>query len=273
MDKHPVGLTMFCGRVGDHNDRAMSGAPVIGALLSERLGVPAHRVGTPAPASNQDWEPELEAGRGDLRAMGTRYEEVLAAGQVPVTAMTRCAVALATLPLIAGHRPDAVVVWFDAHADINTPDNTTTGYLGGLALSGPMGWWHTGLGDGLNPAQVVLVGTRDLDEAEQQSVDDGTIALVPPGPDLPERLKDTVAGRPVYVHLDCDVLEPGTVPTDYRIPGGLSLEDLRAAAETLAESELVGLEIAEFETSDNPSQDQQQAVALLDALRPLLAGR
>lgn len=26
----------------------------------------------------------------------------------------------------------------DAHADINTPDNTTTGYLGGLAMSGPM---------------------------------------------------------------------------------------------------------------------------------------
>ncbi|MGW3469909.1 arginase family protein [Saccharopolyspora sp. NPDC000995] len=33
----------------------------------------------------------------------------------------RCAVALAALPRIAAHRPDAAVVWFDAHTDINTP--------------------------------------------------------------------------------------------------------------------------------------------------------
>jgi arginase family enzyme len=134
-----------------------------------------------------------------------------------------------------------------------------------------MGWWHTGLGDGLSPDRVILVGTRDLDAAEQRHIDDGTLALLPPGADLAERLRDAVAGRPVYVHIDCDVLEPGTVPTDYRVPGGLSLDDLRAAAETLAESELVGLEIAEFESSDHPDEDRRQGAAMLDALSPLLA--
>jgi len=272
MDMHPVGLTVFQGRVGDHNDRAMSGVQVIGAILSDRLGLPAHVVGTPAPALDTDWEEQLEAGRTDLQAMGKRYEEVLAAGQVPVTALTRCAVALATLPLIASHHPDAVVVWFDAHADINTPDNTRTGYLGGLALSGPMGWWHSGLGASLGADRVILIGARDLDVAEQRKVDDGTIVLVAPGVDLLRRLREVVAGRPVYVHIDCDVLEPGTVPTDYHVPGGLTLANLRAAAAVLAESELVGLEVAEFESSDNPGRDEEQAAALLDALRPLLGG-
>ncbi len=134
-----------------------------------------------------------------------------------------------------------------------------------------MGWWHTGLGDGLSPDRVILVGTRDLDAAEQRHIENGTVTLVPPGADLAAQLRHAVSGQPVYVHIDCDVLEPGTVPTDYRVPGGLGLDDLRAAAEVLAESELVGLEIAEFESSDHPDEDRRQATAMLDALSPLLA--
>lgn len=57
---------------------------------------------------------------GPDRASPPRYPVRVLSGVVPVTALTRCAVALATLPLIASHHPDAVVVWFDAHADINT---------------------------------------------------------------------------------------------------------------------------------------------------------
>lgn len=135
-----------------------------------------------------------------------------------------------------------------------------------------MGWWHSGLGASLGADRVILVGARDLDVAEQRKVDDGTIVLVAPGVDLPRRLREVVAGRPVYVHIDCDVLEPGTVPTDYHVPGGLTLANLRAAAAVLADSELVGLEVAEFESSDNPGRDEEQAAALLDALRPLLGG-
>lgn len=272
MDLDALALTVFRGRVGDHNDRAMSGATVVGHELADRLGLPPVTIGVPAQALNSDWEEELLAARADLRAMGTRYETVLSAGQVPVTAMTRCAVALATLPVVAANRPDVAVVWFDAHADINTPDDTTTGYLGGLALSGPLGWWDTGLGAGVRDDQIVLVGTRDLDPAEQQHVDDGTITLVHAGPDLPERLRSAVGGRPVYIHIDCDVLEPGIVPTDYRIAAGLTLDDLHAAALVLAESELVGLEIAEFESSCETAGPAASPVALLDALRPLLTG-
>jgi arginase len=31
-----------------------------------------------------------------------------------------------------------------------------------------------------------------------------------PGTDLPTELANVIAGRPVYVHVDCDVLNPGT---------------------------------------------------------------
>ncbi|WP_444847916.1 arginase family protein [Duganella caerulea] len=49
-----------------------------------------------------------------------------------MTASSRCAASLATLPVVARHRPDACVVWFDAHADLNTPSTTDSGYLGGM---------------------------------------------------------------------------------------------------------------------------------------------
>ena len=85
--------------------------------------------------------------------MATELDRVFTSGLTPLTASSRCAVALATLPVVAAHRPDAVVVWFDAHADLNTPENTTTGYLGGLAYSGPLGHWDSGLGSGLTDRQ------------------------------------------------------------------------------------------------------------------------
>jgi arginase len=136
--------------------------------------------------------------------MSQRYDAIYSAGQTPVSALTRYAVALATLPVVAPYHPDAFVVWFDAHGDLNTPESTTTDYLGGLALSGPVGMWQSGLGSG---------------------------------------------DRPVYFHLDCDVLEPGLVPTDYRVPNGLSLDELSGVARRLAENAVVGVEVAESRTA------------------------
>lgn len=264
-----VAITHFAARAGDHTDRAMSGSRLVAAALAARFDATPSVIGVPSPSTGLGWELELEAARGDLIAMQLQYQDVLEAGRSPVTALSRCAVALATLPVIARHRPDAVVVWFDAHADINTPDTSTSGYLGGLALSGPLGLWDSGLGDGLAGSAAILVGARDIDPPEQRLIDAGAVSLIPPSPELAQRLRRAVAGRPVYFHLDCDVLEPGIVPTDYLVPDGLSLETLHAACTVLAESEIVGVEIGELEAE--PGHDHQLVAALFDALAPVLS--
>ena len=46
-----------------------------------------------------------------------------------------------------------------------------------------------------------------------------------------------------------DVLEPGQVPTEYQVPGGLLLHELAACMEALARGEVVGMEIAEYEAT------------------------
>ena len=263
-------LTVFNGRAGDHNILGMAGAAAIGEELRHRLLLEPTVIGSPEPALNANWDEELAAALPTLQAMATRYEAIYAAGQVPVTALNRCAVALATLPVVARHHPDAVVLWFDAHADLNTPENTSTGYLGGLALGGAIGLWDSGLGGDLASDNVVLGGTRDIDPPEQQLIDNGMITLAAVGPDLIADLRRAVGDRPVYVHLDCDVLEPGIVPTDYRVPGGLTLDDLRAIAELLAMNTVVGIEIGEFETSFEPDGEAFSPAALLDALAPLI---
>ncbi|WP_322098110.1 arginase family protein [Nakamurella alba] len=264
-------LLHFAGRAGDHNDRAMQGSPVLARELADRLGVPLAAVGVPRPALGTGWEVELASAATDLAAMQAQLDEVMTAGSRPVIALSRCAVALATLPVVARHRPDAVVIWFDAHADINTPETSTTGYLGGLALSGPLGWWVSGFGAGLAPGNSILAGTRDIDPPEQARIDTGAPLLVAPGPAFTERLLAACAGCPVYVHIDCDVLDPGIVPTDYGVPGGLTLDDLHDALTALATLEVVGVEVGEFEAA--PGDDAATAAAarrIANAVSPLL---
>jgi len=140
------------------------------------------------------------------------------------------------------------------------------GYLGGLALSGPLGLWDSGLGAGLGTDNVVLAGVRDIDPPEADLIEGAGIPLVGPGEGFAERLGRVVDGRPVYIHIDCDVLEPGIVPTDYLVGGGLSLAELRQAAEVLARGEVVGIQIGELETATG----EEDLDPLLDALSPVL---
>lgn len=260
---------MFVGPAGDHNDRGMRGASIVGDELSRRLDLAPTVIGTPQPATSESWRTALPAAFPGLRELQHHHREIVESGTIPVAALPRCAASLATLPTVAKHHPEALVVWFDAHADLNTPDNTTTGYLGGLVLSAAIGLWDSGLGAGLHPDNVVLGGTRDLDAPEQSLVDRGTIKLAA-GPALHTMLDQYVGDRPVYFHLDCDVLEPGTVPTDYHVPNGLTLEDLNAVARRLSQNQIVGIEIAEFEAAADPTDATNYARPLLDALAPML---
>ena len=265
-----VSLTVFQGRAGDHNDLAIPGAKSIALLLSRQLGLEATVVGTPEPALSTHWRTELDVAMPALRAMQGRFQRIFSLELKSVAATSRCGVSLATLPVVAKYRNDACVVWFDAHADLNTPESSTTGFLGGLALSGPVGLWDSGLGAGLALENVVLVGQRDMDRYEIELIHSRRVRCVEPRSNLSTALSRAIAGRPVYVHLDCDVLNPGIVPTDYAHEGGLSLEDLRVACEVIAQGEVIGIEIAEFQNSWSSNGIPVSPAPLIEALRPIL---
>jgi arginase family enzyme len=265
-----IALTICQSGAGDRNTRAMIGARLLGEALAARIGVKPTMLGQVTAPVGGTWHQELAAARPNLRVLAETLESAFSAQRTPFTTLSRCAVALATLPVVAKRRPDACVVWFDAHGDINTPETTKSGYLGGMVITGAAGRWDTGLGAELDLANVVLVGSRDLDPAERTLIEAGTPRLVSMGPNLAERLGAAIAERPIYIHLDCDVMEPGLVPTEFRVPGGLMWDDFHAACSVIARNEVVGLEIAEFEATPGPSADETSITALVHALQPLV---
>jgi arginase len=269
-----IALTTYIGRAGDRNARAMRGASTLGAALAKRRGLPPRRIGTPSQPIRGGWAAQLEAAVSDLRQLGAHIGHILDRGARPLSVMGRCAASLATLPQVARRRRNAAVVWLDAHGDCNVPTQgaeSAGNYRGGMVLTGAAGLWETGLGADLDLGQVVLVGGRDFDPPERARIERGELALVEVGPDLGARLRQAVRDRAVYVHIDCDVLDAGLVPTEYQVPGGFSLRDLAEACAVLAEHEVVGVEFTEFE-GEWPSGEIDDGSRLVEATELLLRG-
>jgi arginase len=265
-----LALTVFQGRAGDRNPRGAAGALAVGAALEARLGLRAERVGVQASPLAAGWSEELDAARPGFEALAARLDAALTSGKVSLVTQGRCAASIAALPVVLRHHPDALVVWFDAHGDCNQPAHSATGYLGGMVLTAAAGVWDSGLGQGLNLSDVILVGARDLDACETVLIAAGGPRLVASGPGIAQRLAAVIGDRPVYVHLDCDVLDPGLVPTEYSVENGLSFDDLRETCVVLARNRVIGLEIAEFEDIFVQTGAPGDVDALLDALAPLL---
>jgi arginase len=265
-----LSLIVYLGRAGDRNSRGTAGAQLLGATLSRRFNLPITFVSTPhEPLSTVLWDEQLSAARADLHTLADTLATLMGRGERCVSAMGRCAAGLATIPVVTRHHPHACIVWFDAHGDSNLPSSHVEPYLGGMVITGVAGHWDTGLGSGLSMSNVVLVGARDLDPHEKQLITSGVLKVLAPGPNLPERLAEAVGDRAVYVHLDCDVLQPGLVPLEYEVPGGLSFAELRACAVELAKRRIVGVEIAEFESQFKDGRPAD-ADALVDAIAPIL---
>ena len=140
------------------------------------------------------------------------------AGRVPVLAAADCSIAVTTLPAALRHRPDAKVLWLDAHGDYNTPETTPARLPGRHVPGGRVRRVGRGAGDTIAPSRVVLAGVRDLDPGERQLLERSEATVI--GASAVETLvavKNALDGAPVYVHLDLDVLDPEAFPA--AVPG------------------------------------------------------
>lgn len=161
--------------------------------------------------------------------------EDLAGGGLPVVLSADCTVAVATIAGAQRVVPDIGVIWFDAHGDLNTPESSPSGYVGGMALAVLTGRTELGIAPSLRlrpvpDSAVVLTDARDLDPPERELLDNNDIAHVSIA-DVNRFLPDV----PLYVHLDCDVIDNDQVPElMFQTPGGVPLDQLRSALESIA---------------------------------------
>lgn len=262
-----------------YTDRAMIGAGLVAREIGKRLGRPETRLGTPGAPADLGWCETIERSAPYLHGVARTLSASMADGALPVIAANRCAATIATIPVAMAQHPDACLVWIDAHGDYNTPDITETGYLGGMVISSLCGEWESGFGAGLTPDRVILVGMRDLDPAEEALLVRRGVTIIKSTRSAEgrfaidtERLTNAVAGREVWLHVDCDVMDPALFPAEYKIPDGLTPADLRATLRAVVEhADLVGFEITEFEA---PRDDDACAVALgtlMAVIEPVLA--
>ncbi len=207
------------------------------------------------------------------RAVG----EAVTAGDFPLVLAGGCD---ASKGILSGldHR-SCGVVWFDAHADFNTPESTITGYFPGMSMAVITGhcygraWSQLGNANPVSEADVLMLGVRAVDPAERERLRRSAIQVVgweagKPQASVPACL-DTLAGRVegVYLHIDMDALDPELAPgvVDQPVPGGLSLEQLEDALNGVAER--FRIKAAALATY-NPDRDQNDRT-LRTALRIL----
>jgi len=143
----------------------------------------------------------------------------------------------------SGPTPEAIrigMLWLDAHPDLNTPETTRSGSLGGMPVAVATGRALQGmrldakLDPPLPDRYVVMGGVRLTDPLEQHLVDTSMIEqlsvddlrnMTPAVWAALDRLNRTT--DKIYVHIDMDVLEPREVMAHgNKVPGGPSSEEL-----------------------------------------------
>jgi arginase len=150
------------------------------------------------------------------------------------------------------------LLWFDAHADLNTPLSSHSKHFHGMPL-------RTLLGEGdsaicnllfstLKPSQVFLIGTRDIDPAEKKFICSQNVFNV--SFDKIENLFFTLkalAIKNIYVRIDLDVLDPQLFPwVKCPTKGGVSIDDLcRVVRDLHLSFNQVGMGIMEFVPKGN----------------------
>jgi arginase len=259
-------------RTSDRTPRAVIGVDELAPLIGKRLGREARAIGEPSAMTSQSWDDDLRDSRGCLLEAGGQVDDALVDGNLPLLVAGDCSIALTTLGTALRHRPEAKVLWLDAHGDFNTPETSPSGYLGGMSLAGACRIWDPGLGDPVSADRVVLAGVRELDNDERRLLERSDTTVI--GASVVETLvavKNALDGAPVYVHLDLDVIDPSMFPAQFPAPGGLAPEKLFDLLEAVTEEcELVGLEVTAFEAPDDDEERAEAAALALHVLEPLL---
>ena len=215
---------------------------LISAGLQRALEDRGHNVSAKiATLRENTWRGEIQASFELMGMLARQVGAARAAGRFPIVLSGNCSTAVGTL---TGLGSTVGVVWFDAHADFNTPETTTSGFFDGNALAIITGrcWKQLSTKVGFSAVPdhyVCLVGARDIDPLERELLDSSSVGVIEV-PDLKTRLTAALKSmtehvESVYVHIDLDVLDVAVAPANsYSGAGGFTVEDVEYALAAIA---------------------------------------
>ena len=204
-----------------------------------------------------------------------RVAEAVTAGRIPLILGGDHSLSIGSVAGSARGR-DIGLIWIDAHGDFNTAEISPSGNIHGMSLACLTGHGHadlTGLAGrdpAINPANVALVGVRDLDPGERQALRASGVRCFTMQ-DVDRRgfaavMEDAIrivsqAPDGFHVSFDLDVIDPREAPgVGTPVPGGISYREAHLAMEFIAVSgKMVSIDLVE----DNPILDDRNKTALL----------
>jgi arginase len=217
--------------------------------------------------------------------VAVEVEKILRAGETPVVLGGDHSIAAGTVAgvqsVARGRGEQIGIVWFDAHADMNTPETTPSGNLHGMPLAALLGYGAQGLthvagfAPKLDPRCCAHVGGRDIDPAERElikrlgirfftmrEIDERGMSAV-----MDEAIEIARRGAAGYhVTLDVDALDPGDAPgSGTVVRGGLTYREAHLAMEKIAEAGgMLSLEVVEINTAlDSNNRTAELGVELI----------
>jgi arginase len=212
--------------------------------------------------------------------LAERVEASMDAGKFPLVVGGDHSIAVGTLAGLGAHyrKTDVAwgVLWIDAHGDFNSPETSPSGNIHGMSLAASAGIGHPRLtalhGDfrKIDPANVVLIGIRDLDSGEKQNLrsagvqvftisDIDRLGMSETVNFAMEYLKDRVDA--LHVSFDVDSIDPRFAPgVGTPVRGGLSYREVGLLMESAAKTGLIrSAEVVEV----NPILDVRNQTARL----------
>jgi arginase len=166
------------------------------------------------------------------------------------------------------------LIWMDAHADMNTPQSSPSGNVHGMPLAcctgvGPAELVRMfGFTPKVEPANVALVGIRDVDRLERGTVRDTRVRAFTMR-DIDERGIFAVIGEAIsiatqgtagfHLSLDMDFVDPQYAPgVGTPVRGGATYREAHLAMELICDSgRMVSMEVVEV----NPVIDEVNRTA------------
>ncbi|WP_088006660.1 arginase [Indiicoccus explosivorum] len=228
----------------------------------------------------------LEAVTGASQELGDKVNAVAEAGNFPLVLGGDHSIAIGTLAGIGDRHQNLGVIWYDAHADMNTSDTSPSGNIHGMPLAVSMGLGHeqlTGLRGytpKVKPENIVIIGARSIDPGERKLIKEKGVRVytmheidkLGMNAVMEEAIQYLTEERKtdaVHLSLDLDGIDPIYTPgVGTPVPGGISYRESHLAMEMLHDAGIITS--AEF-VEVNPILDEKSrtadvAVALIGSL-------
>ncbi|MGH9966978.1 MAG: arginase [Pyrinomonadaceae bacterium] len=202
--------------------------------------------------------------------LASDVHQTLHAGELPIILGGDHSIAIGSISGVASfcrERNETFgLIWFDAHADMNTPETTPSGNIHGMPLSALLGFGApaltniAGFTPKLDPKLCAHVGARDIDRGERElirklgmrfftmrEIDERGMSVC-----MDEAIAIASQASAGYaVTFDVDALDPGDAPgSGTLVRGGLTYRESHLAMEKISEAGgMCSLEVVEINTA------------------------